>query len=473
MLCVGGMISCSDWLDVKSKAQLVEKDMFSNYEGNRNALNGVYQILSHENLYGRELSWGFLSMLGQNYKSDFMHIKYVSAAEGNYARSEVKDVADGIWAKAYYAIANCNNLIANTVDRDPSFFPEGEVEKDLILGEARGLRALMHFDLLRLFAPAPLVADQATYIPYVTEYPTTLPRALSVNETLDSIIMDLEFAKKSLAYNDTLYNRYVMETVESRIEDARIPEHGGLFFYYRGTRMNYVAACGLLARVYLYKGDKVNALRHARDAYKFDHMYNFTSVTFLNRASGERSRKLYDDLLLAFSNNKEYELVKAEVRGNEFKFKNLQELYVDSDDYRLLYLTDSTNHPFRWMEPTFITSAAENVMKYQGPLLPIIRKSEVYYIMCECLADTDLEEAMVLLEKARSGRGCKAAIPRTWDKKEFLDFLYMEATREFLSEGQTFYLYKRLNLPIFNGKTPLDLTGKNVLPLPDGEVIYY
>ena len=45
-------------------------------------------------------------------------------------------------------------------------------------------------------------------------------------------------------------------------------------------------------------------------------------------------------------------------------------------------------------------------------------------------------------------------------------------TREFMSEGQTFYLYKRLNRSLYNGTGSIDMNGKYVLPLPDSEINY-
>ena len=50
--------------------------------------------------------------------------------------------------------------------------------------------------------------------------------------------------------------------------------------------------------------------------------------------------------------------------------------------------------------------------------------------------------------------------------------MYMDATRESIAEGQTFYLYKRLNRDMYNGEYPIDMSGgKYVIPLPDSETI--
>lgn len=55
----------------------------------------------------------------------------------------------------------------------------------MIKGEALAARALMHFDLLRLFAPALVSNPTSIYIPYVTEFPYYGGQvALSVEENV-------------------------------------------------------------------------------------------------------------------------------------------------------------------------------------------------------------------------------------------------------------------------------------------------
>ena len=98
--------------------------------------------------------------------------------------------------------------------------------------------------------------------------------------------------------------------------------------------------------------------------------------------------------------------------------------------------------------------------------------SEVYYTMCECLAETDLAQAKSILGTVRLARGVNQPLADELGKDEFLEILYIEMTREFMSEGQTFFLYKRLNRPIYNGAKPLDMTGRYVLPIPHSEDAY-
>ena len=55
-----------------------------------------------------------------------------------------------------HIFASCNNIIRQVEKKDSTFFEYGEVEKNMVLGEMYGVRALLHFEVYRLFAPAPV-----------------------------------------------------------------------------------------------------------------------------------------------------------------------------------------------------------------------------------------------------------------------------------------------------------------------------
>lgn len=59
-------VSCNDWLDVEPKSQVKDKDLFSSETGFKEALSGVYSIMTQEYLYGKELTFGMLGVLAQS-----------------------------------------------------------------------------------------------------------------------------------------------------------------------------------------------------------------------------------------------------------------------------------------------------------------------------------------------------------------------------------------------------------------------
>lgn len=472
--------SCSDWFEVQPENEIAKEDLFATYDGYRTALNGIYRNLSDASLYGNNLSFGFISLLGQNYDVPAYILPYdVSGNIMNYEydNANLKSITQAIWEKAFNTVANCNVLIQNAESRGNDFFDEGENEKNVILGEAKGLRAFIHFDMLRLFAPAPVTGDDAAYLPYVSSYLTSHPEHLPTSVVLDSIINDLQQAQRLLADNDTLKNVKMMQSVNYRFEGNY---NGGGFFAYRGTRMNYVAATALLARVHQYKGDKATAYKYACEAYRFyneKRWYSFTSESNLSNTNIEYRRcKLYEDILLAFYNTNIYDIYENWVlthfywKTNHLPIKNRDNLFAeDASDFRYRYmLHSSSGYSLKWVPVT--DASALWYISDQYPLLPAIRMSEVFYIMCEYLADNNLTEAISLLNTLRKARGA-SQLGASLTKDEFLASLYNDATREFIAEGQTFYLYKRLNKDMYNGEYPINMSGKYVIPLPDSETI--
>jgi hypothetical protein len=483
----GMTTSCANWLDVDSSANVTEEVLFEDYEGYRTAVNGVYRLLAQSELYGQQLTWGVASVLGNNYDAArlpggmYYDVSYRELAAGDYASVYSIAFIDPIWEQGYRVIANCNNVIAYVEQEDPAIFPQGEMERDMILGEMLGVRAMMHLDLLRLFAPSTKVDDGKIYIPYVTIFPERQPSHLTVQAALEYVITDLERAKNLLAYCDTVYNASRSSSFSSRLQ-SNFASGSTAFFSVRGTRFNYFAALAILARAYQWRsgaGDAGRAYEAARQVYRFSTektWFSFTPAGNLTPTESSIHRKMPHDILFALYNNNMYTII-AEATVNtysqSFFLKNDAYLFAsDPDDFRInLINTDKTSR--RWSMPTSNQANAPtaDIIKYQGPLAPVVRLSEMIYIMCEYLSGTDLPQAVTLLEKVRTARGAKALLG-TPSQENFLQTLYLEMTREFLSEGQTFYLYKRLNVPIYNGLGSIDMTGRYVLPLPHSESAY-
>ena len=478
--------SCSDWFDVSPENLVVKEDLYSNNEGFRIALNGIYLDMSSESLYGKELTWSFVSFLGQNYDispySWNTYSPYVPASAYNYDDPYFLEMVANIWGKSYKTIANCNALIQELEKKEGSFFTEGEREKQLLLAEATGLRAMMHFDILRLFAPAPIVNDNNPAVPYVKEYPTIQPKHLPTSEVLENVIEDLEFAKTILAENDTIYNSRMMADNNYRYGSGfAVDAKGGSFFGFRGTRFNFFAASAILARAYQYNGDKENAYKNAAEVYRYHTAktwFKFTpSSDIMIETNIHRHTRLYDDILFALNNTKLYTIYTNWNDNNYFfsrlSIRNLTHLFGgDTDDFRVSRLIYQ-NYSLKWEPKTVDGWTNSNIIELEDRLIPVVRLSEMYYIMCEYLADTNISKGISMLQELRVARGAKTALDPAMPKDKFLEAVYNDATREFIVEGQTFYLYKRLNRPMYNGATPIDMSDKYVLPLPNSERAYY
>ena len=93
-------------------------------------------------------------------------------------------------------------------------------------------------------------------------------------------------------------------------------------------------------------------------------------------------------------------------------------------------------------------------------------------MMGEYLCETPggLDKAIEILRMVQQARGEYREIPIT-NSAEYMNALLNEARREFIGEGQCFYMYKRLGLPLNDGVGNIDYGPKVYLPIPDSETV--
>lgn len=458
-----GLNSCSGWLDLEPKDTTTETDLFQTGDGYRIALNGIYEQMAETSLYGKELSWGFLDVIAQTYRSYLLsNIEtYRYAVKYQYTNDNVKLLIESIWSKAYNNIANCNNIIQRIESESAGKFAEGEIEQKLIEGEALALRAYLHLDMLRLFAPSMLKDDGRQYIPYVDTYPCTFQPYSSNKEVLEKAIKDLKKAKTLVEPFEMADTKWLI--TKNRIEGDANP--ADLFFAYRGYRMNYYAICALLARVYNYAGmhkeafDEASIVIEAKgDGGKFFSMSTASDVVNGNI-------KLYHNIIFCLSNQNLwtiYEPYYNSDKGLVLAEWEVTDIFDTANDTRA-QLVKSVNSKLYSIKNV---ATQEKMAAYVKDIIPMIRLGEMYYIRAEYYKnqndDKNEEHAKSELDKLRSAYNC----PPNKLIGEFNDELIDEAHREYLGEGQLFYYYKKLN------KHPsYDMSNDDqfVLPRPDNE----
>lgn len=188
---------CNDWLDVTPQAQINAEKLFSTPEGFQNVLYGVYTGMTQSAMYGKNMTWGFMDVLSQYYKvySNSNHT-YYEAARYNYDNGNSKDAIREIWLNSYRCIANCNILLEQLEEKGEGFFTGDNYR--LIKGEALGLRAYLHFDMLRAFAPSWSDNMDGMGVPYADSFSRKVHPQLSTREMVKRILADLETARSIL-----------------------------------------------------------------------------------------------------------------------------------------------------------------------------------------------------------------------------------------------------------------------------------
>ncbi|TCD00733.1 RagB/SusD family nutrient uptake outer membrane protein [Pedobacter frigidisoli] len=455
LFCLVTLSSCKKWLDVQPKTQVESSANFETVNGFKDALTGVYVNMTTPALYGKELSFGFVDVIGKNYTQFRSSHDYYQDAQYNYLAANTRARIDNIWMGSYNTIANINNLIANLNTVDKGMFTGSDYQ--IIRGEAYGLRAFNHFDLLRLFAPSPAAAGLAAKaIPYRTEFKPDNVVQSTVGQVLDQIIADLQVASDML------------RPVDPIVAGSTVVVPIGGYLRDRPYKFNYYAVRALLARVYLYKGDKANALICAKEVIA-SAKFPFTIVSQIIGGNGIFSTEVIFNLnintLQAANDIAFSETAPVGMYFTSSEWSSLYEISSGgSADYRYVYTTKDIGD-FRYTQKI---NPVKNTLPIAANRLPLIRMSEMYYIAAESSLDTDPSAAIGYMNTIRTSRNL-ANLAANLTPAAVQTEILKEYRKDFLCEGQLFYYYKRLNLPSITFTQVVADNKVYVLPVPDSE----
>ena len=363
-------------------------------------------------------------------------------------------------------------MILNVSEASSSIFKEGEFEKNMIWGEALALRAFIHFDLLRLFAPAISKDDGKSYIPYVEVYPTIIPPYESSREILSKIIRDLKAAKEMLAKCDITDEHKIWMSTGYRMLASSILSSdiasSDVFFAYRGYRMNYYAIVATLARVYYWEGEYEQAYKEAKEVVEATYPYGSkpeSCFNFVEYSSLGTNLKDYNSIIMCFFNKTlQEDYIPYITRGNQTLF------ILDSDNI----FADNKEQDRRFLLQTGSYNSNAYSLKYDiklgqdgSDMVPGIRLSEMYYIMGEYFARKgEYSQAGKMLDEVRYARGILTTNMENsiGSLEGFHTELLKDMRKEFVGEGQMFFQYKRMD------KKPVD-NAIFVFDKPDNEDI--
>ncbi|MBQ9665592.1 MAG: RagB/SusD family nutrient uptake outer membrane protein [Bacteroidaceae bacterium] len=105
-----GLSSCNDYLDVRPKSQVLADEYFTDDQAYKDFLVGAYEKMTSEALYGRNLTFGLVEVLSQDYDLSTSN-PYYEASNYNYTESSTRAMIDAIWSEQYNTIANLNLLL--------------------------------------------------------------------------------------------------------------------------------------------------------------------------------------------------------------------------------------------------------------------------------------------------------------------------------------------------------------------------
>lgn len=429
--------SCvNDWLDVAPSdgtdadaALTSSSDLDAARTGMYKALKGNSSLVDY---YGQQFfvygdvhagdDYQYNNLGGSNRASFYYDMNYQTASEFTSSTSS-SNVA---WKSPYIVIGRANRIIAAAEGGALSDAAEAKATIDQYAAEAKVLRALAHFDLVRIYGK-----------PYTEDQGASLGVPL-VTEVLES---NAKPARSTVA---EVYTQVVKDLTEAISSNALATE----------TEPGYVSVWGakaILSRVYLNMGDYANALSVAEDIIK-------------NSGAALWTRDQYFKAWDASTPNESEFLFRLNVAGstdnNDLNgIGNLQQ----RDGYKEMVATKKfvdmlTSDPKDVRNDMFLPAKAEkevavygtnkvflNKLRGQGgnlrnvTIVPIIRLSEVYLTAAECaFRNNDKTKAVEYLNSLVKNRTTTVASLATVDNIT-LDHILIERRKELIGEGQRYF----------------------------------
>ncbi|TKC05977.1 RagB/SusD family nutrient uptake outer membrane protein [Pedobacter frigoris] len=465
--------SCKKWLDVDPKTQVKEAKQFSTRQGYVDALFGIYQSAAEISNYGGQLSYRFLDILAQRYENKSATNTLIGkTARYIYTDSEVQTAISVIFNSQYKIVSQANFILKN-IDNSEGVLDDNTL--NIIKGEALAMRAYIHFDLARLFSERYDNGANAgkPSVAYLKSFTVTPQTRLTLGEVIANCEADLKEAESLLSSNQEI----------DQIVGNQGSTNADLFLQYRQNHMNYWAVKALLARLYLYKGDKPNALKYSKEVIQST-KFKFITSAEINVDAGSTASDL------TFTSEHIFSIYVSSLKARaDDVFKNTTTTGETTDLWSTRAKLDATYQASLvgygtdvrrpgaskslWNE---IASTTVYTKKYWSDaptnvkqrLIPLIKLSEMYYIAAE--ASATIQEGISYLNVVRTNR-LIPELPAPATQAAFDTEIQFEYRKDFYAEGQLWFYYKRMNvLTLPDGISNPMTTAKYVFPIPNDEL---
>lgn len=413
------LASCNDLiLDLTPQSELTEANFYKKAKDMEGAVIGIYS--SYQSRKPRD--WSLLEMPTDNiHRTGYFNIGGLDELN-NLAFSSENPLFASFWQTTYNGIFRSNAVLSN-LDA-PTDYVAGQREQ--LEGEAKFMRALFYFDLVRMFGGVPKVTTVLS-----VEQSRTTPRS-SREEIYDLIISDLNQAI------------------------SQLPDPGRI----ATGRANKAAATALLGKVYVYLEDWENAKINLNktDAFNFKLQDDFASLwTLENEDNSEvifamkytestNGHPLSTDFLPYFG------VSGIAPRGNENVFPSwsLHKRYEAEDSRKEATITEYWKSPVSppgesaiWY-PYVSKFAVPHPANSSGLDIPVLRYADVILLKAEALyhlgqPDQALAELNKVRARAFGNSSHNYALSDISDQESFIDKLLLERQLEFALENERWF----------------------------------
>lgn len=395
IIIVSGMIlllaGCEDYLQKEPVLQQTSELTLSTFDGLDKATVGAYTLLYNVDWYG---GYYVLSsdMRGGNGKLKPQDAGYqFDAYIWNYTETNTEQ----LWSSAYTAIARANNVI-NAIPNYEGSNDEMEM-LDNFKAECLFVRAIAHFDLVKLYAQPYSYDKESLGVPVVTETKIAQPARNTVAEVYEQVVKDLKEAEE-------LFGDY-----------QRIGGTDPKGF------ASKEAVQALLARVYLYMEDWQKAADYATEVIKSGKFEMWTADQYVTAAESEdgvwgRNTESSEVIFAIYGalGNSGYPgqegipyMTNPEHHGDVCASNDLLNLYEEGDVRRDLFYKDPQGRSVyegTWWTDKYPSKTGDGSTNNT----PVLRLSEMYLIRAEALhkgANINGESALADFNEIRKNRG--------------------------------------------------------------------
>ncbi|HEY0669742.1 MAG TPA: RagB/SusD family nutrient uptake outer membrane protein, partial [Sphingobacteriaceae bacterium] len=366
--------------------------------------------------------WAILEM-----PTDNMHTTGYFAIGGmselnNMAFSQSNPLLAAFWLNTYNGIFRANSVLAN-IDNPVDYKVN---QKEQFVGEAKFMRALFYFDLVRMFGGVPKVTS----------------------------LLSIDVAKTvTKASEDEIY-ALIIEDLKDAVD--KLPTKTGI----AKGRASKGAAIALLSKVYVYRKDWANAkiyldmmpahgyqlLPAFADLWKLDKEDNNEVIFAMKYTGGTNGHTLSSDFIPYFG------VAGIAPAGNENAFPSwsLHKLYQTDDTRKTATITEYWKSPAGppaapaiWY-PYISKYAVAHTQNSSGLDLPVIRYADVVLLNAEVLyrlnkPDLALVELNKVRERAFGGTARNYTLADIATLETFMDKLLLERQLEFAFENERWY----------------------------------
>lgn len=412
-----GLTACQDnVLNLTPESELTEANFFQTGEDLERAILGVYNSYQDE-LYPR--NWVlFETPTDHIHKSEYDFIGGLLQVD-QLAFHPDNDIFTDFWQENYNGIFRANSVLAN-LDNPEDL---AAADRERIEGEARFLRAIFYFDLVRAFGGVPEVTSALTI-----EEARSTPRA-SADAIYDLIINDLEIAL------------------------ANLPDKGQI----EAGRATTGAAAAFLGKVYVYLEDYDTALTYLNQVEGMDYMLldNFDDIYSLENEDHDEGiftlkyiidvngNTLPSDFIPYFG-VEDYASLGGQIADLSW---DLHQEFQEEDSRKEATITEFWRNPdsqdseltYRPYPSKFLV--VHNGRNSSGLDLHVIRYAEVLLLKAEALYYTDDEQGAVnyinmIRERAFGNSDHNYTTADIGTEDDFLDVLLLERQLELALENE-------------------------------------